>query len=108
MEIFLFIITVYSISLIGVYGSSLAWWRELWEKVNPSVLGKLFSCMMCLPFWVGVVMSYTAVFLEKTQFSPFYSCGLDVPYLSVFLDACLVSGTTFFIHTIQEWFENNQ
>jgi len=108
MEIFLFIVTVYSISLIGVYGSSLAWWRELWEKLNPSVLGKLFACMMCLPFWVGTVMSYLSIYLERTQFSPFYSYGLDMYYLSVFLDACLASGTTFLIHTIQEWFENKE
>ena len=37
--------------------------------------------------------------------NPFYNYGLENMYISVFLDACLISGTTWLIHTIQEKLE---
>ena len=66
---------------------------------------KLFTCMMCTPWWVGFFLSLGAQISGYTGFSPFYSNGLENMYISIFLDSCLISGTTWLIHTVQEKLE---
>lgn len=105
MEILLTILVCYGISNIIVYGSIFEGLRDRLTLFSPDFWGKLFSCMMCLPFWVGFFLSVSSQFTGYTQFSPFFSNGLENPYISVFLDSCLLSGTTWLIHTLQEHFE---
>jgi len=106
MEIILIILVAYSISNIIVFGSIFEGLREWSELFSPNFLGKLFNCMMCTPFWVGFTLSLGSFLTGYTQFSPFYSGGLECVYISVFLDSCLLSGTTWLIHTIQEKLES--
>jgi hypothetical protein len=61
--------------------------------------------MICLPTWVGFFLSYGAHYTELLQFSPFASQGLDNMYAAIFLDGCLLSGTTWLINTVQEKLE---
>jgi len=105
MELLLIILAGYSISNIIVYGSIFEGMRETAETYSPNFFGKLVNCMMCTPWWVGFFLSLGSQISGYTQFSPFYNYGLEISYLSVFLDACLVSGTTWLIHTIQEKLE---
>lgn len=105
MELLLIILVGYSISNIIVFGSIFEGLRETAEVYSPNFFGKLFNCMMCTPWWVGFFLSLGFHLSGLTQFSPFYHYGLHVPIVSVFLDACLISGTTWLIHTIQEKLE---
>ncbi len=105
MEIILTILVCYGISNIIVYGSIFEGLRDKLTLISPDFWGKLFSCMMCMPFWVGFILSLGSQISTYTQFSPFYSNGLDNIYISIFLDSCLLSGTTWLIHTLQEHFE---
>ena len=105
MELLLIIFVGYSISNIIVHGSIFSKMREWSEIYNPSFFGKLFSCMMCTPFWVGFFLSLGAHLSGYTQFSPFYNYGLECIYISIFLDSCFISGTTWLIHTFQEHLE---
>ena len=105
MELLLFILVSYGISNIIVFGSIFDGFRELMDDISPNFFGKLFSCMMCTPWWVGFFLSLGAQLSGYTQFSPFYNYGLENTYLSIFLDACLLSGTTWLIHNVQEYFE---
>lgn len=95
--IILFCITVYGFTNILVYGSIFSGLRSFLRN-NISVLGDLMSCMMCLSFWVGV-----GVFLSVL-------CILTIPLtwgLSpiILLVGGFSSGSTWLIHTIQEYFE---
>ena len=100
-ELIVFILISYGISNIIVFGSIFGKFRNVMgvNEENPKFLGKLFGCMMCLPFWVGVFLS---IF--------FYSPSFDIMdgkycFLSYFLDGCLASGCVWVIHTIQEKLE---
>ena len=105
MELLLIILVSYGISNVIVFGSIFEGFRELMDDLSPNFFGKLFSCMMCTPWWVGFFLSLGAQLSGYTQFSPFYGAGLENIYLSVFLDSCLLSGTTWLIHNVQEYFE---
>ena len=105
MELLLIILVSYGISNVIVFGSIFESFRELMDDLSPNFFGKLFSCMMCTPWWVGFFLSLGAQLSGYSQFSPFYNYGLENIYLSIFLDACLISGTTWLIHNVQEYFE---
>ena len=105
MELLLIILVSYGISNVIVFGSIFESFRELMDDLSPKFFGKLFSCMMCTPWWVGFFLSLGAQLSGYSQFSPFYNYGLENIYLSIFLDACLLSGTTWLIHNVQEYFE---
>lgn len=107
MEILLFLLVVYGISNIIVY-NTIPIWEKFFNfiyKISPKYLGKMLSCMMCLPTWVGFGLSYLLVSLGYVQFSPFTSLGIDTIWLAIFLDGCIASGVTWLLHTIQEALE---
>ena len=56
MEVLLIILLTYGISNIIVFGSIFEKWRETAEIYNPKFFGKLLTCMMCTPFWVGFIL----------------------------------------------------
>lgn len=107
MEVILFLLVVYGISNIIVYNTIPIWEKiyNLIDKISPRYLGKMLSCMMCLPTWVGFGLSYLFISLGYPQFSPFMCFGIDMIWLAVFLDGCIASGVTWFIHTMQEALE---
>lgn len=107
MEILLFLFVVYGISNIIVYNTIPIWEKiyNIMYKLSPRYLGKMFSCMMCLPTWVGFGLSYLFITFDYTQFSPFMHFGIDNIWLAVFLDGCIASGFTWLVHTVQEALE---
>jgi len=105
MGILIFILLSYGISNIVVYGSIFNGFRDFWSKFNPSFFGKLFTCMMCFPTWVGFVLSTTFQLLGYD--TPMVEYGIDNIYLAIFLDGCLTSGGVWLLHTVQEYLEFN-
>ena len=105
MELLLIILLTYGMSNIIVFGSIFEKTRETLEVYSPNFFGKLVNCMMCTPFWVGFILSTTSIVMGYNQLSPFYSHGVTNVLFSIFLDSCLLSGTTWLIHTIQEKLE---
>ena len=105
MSILVSILVCYGICNIIVYGSIFEGLRDKLNLYSPDFWGKLFTCMMCLPFWVGIFISTSVHLLGYNQFSPLSLNGLDNCYISIFFDACFFSGTTWLIHTLQEHFE---
>jgi len=105
MELIIIILLSYGISNIIVHGSIFEKLRNKADDINPGFFGALLGCMMCTPFWVGFFLSLSFQLGGYSNLSPLAHYGVDCIYLSVFLDACLISGTTWLIHTIQEHFE---
>jgi hypothetical protein len=108
IDLFTFILIAYGASNIMVFSTIFAKFRELVgvNKEEKGFFGKLFGCMMCLPFWWGVILSLTI-------YSPSFAMNgdevmmFDLPkvYLCAFLDGCLASGSVWLLHTLQEHFE---
>lgn len=105
MNLILFILTCYGISNIVIFGSIFQNFRNYSQKLSPNFFGKLFTCMICLPTYVGFFISIGAHITGLLQFSPFASLGLNIPMLAIFLDGCLASGSVWLLHTLQEHFE---
>lgn len=109
-QLFIFILVAYGASNIMVFSSIFEKWRKFFrvDQNEPGFFGKLFGCMMCLPFWWGVILSLL-------MFSPALSTGMSdltifnvtIPKegLAAFFDGCLGSGSVWLVHTIQERIE---
>lgn len=107
MEIILFLLVTYGISNIIVY-NTIPIWEKIYNfiyKISPHYLGKIFSCMMCLPTWVGFSLSFLFIKMDYEEFSPFMHFGINNIWLAIFLDGCIASGATWLLHTMQETLE---
>lgn len=82
-----------------VFSSIFRRWRDFWIKWSPNFFGELFTCMICLPFWVGVLLSVFAFSITEEYLH------IQTNTLAWFLDGCLTSGAVWLIHTLQEKLE---
>ena len=107
-QLFLWMVMVYGLSNILVYGSIFDRPRNyiIEQSENQEsyfmdffvFLRNMLSCMMCTPTWVGF---FFGIFL----FSPVHQILEVNPYVSWFFDGLLASGSTWAINSIVEWFE---
>ena len=103
IELIVFLLLVYGITNIIVFGSIFEWLRKFCVKISPKILGKLIRCPMCLSMWVGMFVSY--VFILSNTATPMTLYGVNYLPVTIFFDGCLSSGGVWLIHTIQEYFE---
>lgn len=109
ISLLIFILIAYGASNIMVFGSIFEKFRTIVgaNKEEKSFFGKLFSCMMCLPFWWGVILSlfmYSPT-LNTNLLHDIQILNIDKISLSIFFDGCLASGSVWLIHTLQEKLE---
>lgn len=110
--IFCYCIVAYGISNIVVFGSGpfkifekIRYWSDYLDEH----FGQLFSCMMCFPTNLGIVLSILNWFLIPIAFTPFNILLGAVPtlwWLAAILDGAFTSGIVWLIHHVEEWFEN--
>lgn len=87
MDLLIFILICFGLTQILVYG-------KIFDKIRPKTgkLGELFSCPMCLGFWVGffiwLVDSFTTLFT------------FDKNIVTGLLLSCLSSGTSYVLCTL--------
>ncbi len=110
VEILIFIVISYGASNIMVFGTIFEKWRVFWkvdDENTSNFFSKLFGCMMCLPFWWGVIISLLlyspSSVLELNPLISEYMILSKVIY--VFFDGCFSSGGVWLIHTLQEKLE---
>jgi len=99
MDLLVFILVSYGIANIMIYSSIFAKWREFWNNVSPNFFGELFSCMICLPFWIGIFLSFTLFSITGNYFNT------PSLFISAFFDGCLASGGVWLVHNLQEKLE---
>lgn len=104
MELLIWIFISYGITNIIVFSSLFESFRELIKKISPKFFGVLFSCPMCMSFWVGVFLSYLFISPITIYFNT-NNIIINNEYFITFLDACFSSGIVWVIHNIEEWFE---
>lgn len=104
-NLIIFVLVSYGISNILVYSSIFEGLRDNLMKLGtgPKSLYKLFSCMMCMPTWIGFILS-TVLQLTGAP-TPFTTYGVESLLLSVFLDGVLASGSVYAFNSLVEFFE---
>ncbi len=98
MEFLITILIVYGISAIIAISKIFEPLRDFAEKHSPNFWKYLTSCMQCIPFWVGVFVSFVVgspIEVENENF-PSY---LNIVFTFLFSGA-LFSGTTMLIHSL--------
>lgn len=112
----IFSLFCYGFSNIVIYGSIFSGFRNLMIRIfgdSNSSLGKLVTCFICLPTWVGFIVSIVnRVFFPLMLISPSMlvmgkALTLTQFLLCVFFDGIVASGVTWLIHTLQEYFERS-
>jgi len=105
VNLFIFVLVAYGISNILIYGSIFQGWRTLLSKLGTGdkSLYKLFTCMMCLPTWVGFGLSY--LLQSQGVDTPMTTYGVENLHLSIFLDGVLTSGAVYAFNVLVEHFE---
>ena len=109
--VLMYVLAVYGLSNIIVFGEGpfyiLEKWRELMYNIHPNI-GKLFSCMMCLPANIGWVASLVDWFLiSSIAFTPFniIFAGTGLWWLAMILDMGFTSGICWLLYVIDDYFE---
>jgi len=113
MKLLLFMLVAYGISNILVYGSIFEKWRNFWSTVNPGFFGMLFTCMICLPTYVGFIGSWLVyspsidyeIVTEGINFFGLFTFPKEL--VALFLDGCMTSGVVWLIHSKQESIERS-
>lgn len=84
MNLLIFILCAFGITQILCYG-------KIFDSLRPKYgkLGELFSCSMCLGFWVGFILWFLKPYTDLYKF--------DDSLFSGFLLACLSSGTSYLL-----------
>ena len=98
LNLLIFIILAYGITNIVTYSTLFEPIRNFFDKINPGFLGKLFSCPLCFSTWVGFLLSF--IFQYYNVFTPLTFIGVHDKILSVFLDGCFTSGTTWILYVL--------
>ena len=104
-------IVAYGICNIVVFGSGPFRIFEMiryWSSEINEHFGQMFSCMMCLPTNLGIILSLINWFLIPIAFTPFnlIFAGTTLWWLAMIFDGAFTSGIVWLINTIQEYFEN--
>jgi hypothetical protein len=112
MKLIIFLLIAYGICNIIVFGSIFKGWRDFWSTFSPKFWGMLFTCMICLPTWVGFLGSMLV--WSPSEYYQIVTEGLNLGFftipkglISVFLDGCLTSGAVWLIHSFQEMMERH-
>lgn len=104
ISIFVFSLIAYGICNILIWGSLFSGWRSFLYGFGGGdySIYKLFTCFMCLGFWVGVVLSGVGIYYGIAQLLVITTPNL---YLTLLLNGAFSSAVCWLINTIQEWFE---
>lgn len=109
--LFIYIVFAYGFSNMVVFGSGpfkiFERLRNVTYRINPH-FGQMFQCMMCFPANLGWVMSLVNWFFIPVALTPgnMLLDETDLWYAAMLIDCCFTSGIVWFIHHIEEWFEN--
>lgn len=108
----LYILSAYGLSNMVVFGSGPFRIFERIREITSNIsehFGTLFSCMMCFPANVGIIVSLLDWFLlPSIAITPFniMLLGTNLWWVAIIADCCLTSGAVWLIHNIESFFES--
>lgn len=85
-------------------------WRQFTHNISES-FGELFTCMICLSTWIGIVFSlintYVAPDIAFTPFNMVFGTGTEHVILKTILDLAATSGVVWLLHNLEEAMERH-
>lgn len=113
-RLFMYTICAYAISEMMVFGRGpfgvFEWIRYIAGKIS-SGMKDLFSCMLCLPMWVGMILSVINIFaIPSIAFVPsLLVYGLPISkgmlVFNIIADGLFTSGICWLIYQIESFVE---
>lgn len=81
-------------------------WRSFAHNIHEQ-FGELFTCMLCISTWIGLVLSLINILLlPNLPFTPFnIIIGTQSAILTVLLDMGFTSGIVWVLHQLEEMME---
>ena len=111
-----YFIFAYGISIVVTQGvgpfNILVKWRAFADWVGPN-FGMLFSCMMCFPTNVGIVMSLLNWFLIPACFTPFNLVFADfhnvwwMSIVAALMDGFATAAVCYTVHNINDYIDKS-
>jgi hypothetical protein len=98
MDLLINILIVYGVSAIIAISKIFEPLRDIAEKYSPNFWKYLTSCMQCLPFWIGLFVSFlngTPIEISNEHLPSFVNV-----FFTYLFSGALFSGTTMLIHAI--------
>lgn len=120
MEIIIYTIFMYGLSNIIVFGKPFNKIRNyLWERTSNNriynYIYELITCMMCLPTWLGGILSAINIFILKSQIKTpalflinISEYNLINVLIVILVDLSFTSGVVWFISKIEDMLENKK
>lgn len=115
MRLIFYIFCAYGLSEMMVFSNGpfgmFSGIRSVASRIS-SGLGELFSCMICLPTWVGITFSaINVIFMPIVPFTPAniilgVGGGFWMVLFKIILDGLFTSGTTWILYQIESYVEN--
>lgn len=111
LMILIYSIMAYGVCNIMIFGSGpfriFEHIRSIANNINEH-FGQMFSCMMCLPTNLGIILSLLNWFFIPIAFTPFnlLFVGTNLWWLAMLFDGAFTSGIVWLINTVQEYIEN--
>ena len=98
-KILLWVIIAYGMSTIIVYGHIFDKPRD-WVISKSAFWGGFFTCMLCIPTWVGFFLSFALGGLTNAYF--------DTGVFTFFFDGMFTAGSVWAINSLVEFFEESR
>ena len=98
-KIILWMVLAYGMSTIIVYGHIFDKPRN-WVISKSSFWGDFFTCMLCIPTWVGFFLSFALGGLTNAYF--------ETGYFTFFFDGMFTAGSVWAINSLVEFFEESR
>ena len=98
MDLLICKLIVYGISAIITISKIFEPIRDIAEKHSPNFWKYLTSCMQCLPFWVGIFVSF--VMGESINVMNEHLPSILNTFFTYLFSGAFFSGTTILIHTV--------
>lgn len=106
-----YILVSYGISNLIVYSNGPFHVFEHWRNFTHSIheqFGELFTCMLCLSTWIGLVLSLVnSLLLPAIAFTPFNMIlGCVAPFwFNMIMDMGFTSACVWLLHQLEEMME---
>lgn len=110
VKLLVFILACYGFCNTAIFGSIFEKWRNFWLKYSPNFFGKLFTCFICMPWYIGFILSLCGLSpMELTKMihdvNIFGLFIIPAKVIIVFFDGAVGSASSWLVHTIQEMCE---
>lgn len=107
MEFLYFTLVLLGVTLIITRSSIFEGFRNFSKRLSPNFFGTLFSCPMCLSFWVSVFLSFFINPFDQIDTGYIFLDKLFIGSLGSFICTFIILGILDFFYSIIDFLEKD-